>query len=229
MDSLRETLALGCRVLGAANQSDLVWGHLSARDPDGRGVWMKAGGHGFEEVDATRTVLVGWHGQVLGGNGRAHAEYPIHTEVIAARDDVGAVVHTHSRAAVALGATGAALEPMSHEGTLFVPPDIPRFTATGDLILTADLGKQVAACLGQRNAALMVNHGVVVAAPDVSRAVVTTVLLDAACEMQLRVMSAGGAHHRSSDAEARAKREHCYNDALLEQAWRYLVRRLERC
>ena len=50
MASAREEVALGCRVLGAAAQSDLVWGHLSARDPDGRGVWMKASTYGLEEV-----------------------------------------------------------------------------------------------------------------------------------------------------------------------------------
>lgn len=27
-----------------------MWGHVSARDPEGRGVWMKASTYGFEEV-----------------------------------------------------------------------------------------------------------------------------------------------------------------------------------
>ena len=47
----------GCRVLAAAGQADMVWGHPSVRDPEGRGVWMKASGWGFEEVDASRVVL----------------------------------------------------------------------------------------------------------------------------------------------------------------------------
>jgi ribulose-5-phosphate 4-epimerase/fuculose-1-phosphate aldolase len=223
---LRELVALGCRVLGNAGQSDLVWGHLSARDPDGRGVWMKAGTWGFEEIDPGRVLLVGRDGDVLEGTGRRHAEYPIHTEIMAARSDVNAVVHTHSAAAVALGATGQPLEPVSHEATLFVPPEIARFTETGDLILTPARGQSVAEALGDRNAALMVNHGVVVAAVDVPTAVVTTVLLDAACRMQLQVLTAGGAAHVSSDAEALSKRQHCYPPALLHQAWDYLVRRL---
>lgn len=227
MHPLQEQVALGCRVLGAAGQSDLVWGHLSARDPDGRGAWMKAATFGFEEVRADRVVLVDRDGQVVDGVGRRHAEFPIHTEVMAARDDVGAVVHTHSPAAVALGASGAPLQPLSHEGTLFVPPDVARFSATGDLILTRELGRALAGTLGERNSALMVNHGVVVAAADVPTAVVTTLLLDAACRMQLQVLAAGGPRHWSSDEEALAKREHCYSQALLKQAWEYLVRRLD--
>lgn len=224
--ALRDQVALGCRVLGAAGLADLVWGHLSARDPDGRGVWMKAATWGFSEITPDRVVLVDGYGAVRSGEGRRHAEYPIHTEVMAARPDVGAVVHTHSPAAVALGATGQPLLPVSHEATLFVPPDVARFTLTGDLILTADLGRALAAALGDRNAALMVNHGAVVAAADVPTAVVTAVLLDAACRMQLQVLAAGGARHWSDDAEALAKREHCYPAALISQAWEFLVRRL---
>ncbi len=228
MDDLRDLVAMGCRVLAEGGQSDLVWGHLSARDPDGRGVWMKASTYGFDEITADRVVLVGWDGTVLAGDGRRHAEYPIHTEITRARADVGAVVHTHSPAAVAFGATGAALQPVSHEATLFVPPALARFTDTGDLVLTSELGCRLAAALGDRNAALMANHGVVVAAADVPTAVVTTLLLDKACEMQLRVLAAGGAVHYSSENEARSKRANCYSDELLRQAWDFLVRRIAR-
>ena len=186
---------------------------------------MKSSGWGFEEITPDRVVLVGPDGDVLAGSGRRHAEYPIHTEIMAARADVNCVVHTHSMNAVAFGATGEPLLPVSHEANLFVPPAIARFTATGDLVLTRELGRSLATALGPRNAALMINHGVVVAAPDVPTAVLRTVLLDRACRTQLAVRSAGGAMHWSPDAEALAKREHCYPDALLQQAWDYLVRR----
>ncbi len=223
----RELVSLGCRVLGAADQGDLIWGHVSARDRAGRGAWMKAAGLGFEEVRPEDVVLVSWDGQVLAGDGRRHAEYPIHTEVMRARDDVGSVVHTHSPAAVALGALGVPLRAVSHEANLFVPPDLARFAETGDLVLTADLGRRVALTLGDRNACLLVNHGIVVAAADVRTATVTAYLLDRACRMQLTAMSAGGWATWSSPEESLAKREHCYPDPLLEGAWDYLVRRLE--
>jgi ribulose-5-phosphate 4-epimerase/fuculose-1-phosphate aldolase len=225
---LRELVSLGCRVLGAADQGDLVWGHVSARDPAGRGVWMKASGWGFEEIGPDRVVLVSWDGEVLAGEGRRHAEYPLHTEVMRARGDVGSVVHTHSPAAVAVGALGVPLRPFSHEANLFVPPDLARFTDTGDLVLTAELGRRVAAVLGDRNACLLVNHGILVAAPDVPTATVTAYLLDRACRMQLMVMAAGGEATWSPPEESLAKRAHCYPDPLLRDAWAYLVRQLDR-
>ena len=224
---LRELVSLGCRVLGAADQGDLIWGHVSARDPEGRGVWMKASGLGFEEVGPDQVLLVSWDGDVLGGQGRRHVEFPIHTEVMRAREDVGSVIHTHSPAAVALGSLGVPLRAISHEANLFVPPDIARFTETGDLILTADLGRRLAAALGDRNACLVVNHGIVVAAADVPSATVTAYLLDRACRMQLTAMAAGGWPSWSSEQESLAKRGHCYSDSMLLGAWDYLVRRLD--
>jgi ribulose-5-phosphate 4-epimerase/fuculose-1-phosphate aldolase len=224
---LRTVVSLGCRVLGADDQGDLIWGHVSARDPDGRGVWMKAATFGFEEIDVDRVILVDDEGNVVDGSGRRHIEFPIHTEVMAARSDVGSVVHTHGPHAVAFGALEQELLPISHEGTLFVPPDVARFTATGDLIMTRELGRMVAVALGDRNALLLINHGLVTVGPDVPTAVLNAILLERACRNQLLAASGGRIAKWSSDDEALSKREHCYSPALLHQAWDYLVRRLD--
>ena len=39
---IRELAATASRILAAAGQGDLIWGHASARDPDGHGAWLKA-------------------------------------------------------------------------------------------------------------------------------------------------------------------------------------------
>ena len=227
IDALRREVALGCRVLGAEDQGDLVWGHVSARDPNGRGVWMKASTFGFEEITEQQVILVDADGQVREGDGRRHAEFPIHTEVMAARPDVNSVVHTHAADAVALAATGHPLRPISHEATLFVPPELARLTQTGDVIRTRELGQDVAKALGDRNALMLVNHGIVTVGPDVPTAVMTAVLLARACRIQLTAMSAGGWATWSGDEEALSKRGHCYPPELLKQALDYLVRQLD--
>jgi L-fuculose-phosphate aldolase len=226
IEDLREAVALGCRILALEDQGDFVWGHVSARDPDDRGVWMKASAFGFDEVRQEHVILVSWDGEVLEGTGRRHAEYPIHTQLMRARPDVLSVVHTHAPWAVAFASTGQPLRPVSHEATLFVPPDVARFTETGDLILTPELGSDLAAAVGDRNAAFMLHHGVVTCGPDVVTAVMAAVLLERACRTNVRALAAGGPATWSSDEEALSKREHCYNATLLRQAWDYLARRL---
>lgn len=223
MDAHRADVALGCRILGLEDQGDFVWGHVSTRDPDGRGVWMKAAGFGFDEMTADHVILVSWDGDVLEGDLGRHTEYPIHTELMRARPDVHSVVHTHAPWSVAFASTEEPLRPVSHAGTLFVPPDIARFTQTGDLILTAELGRDLAATVGDRNAALMIHHGIVTCGTDVPDAVMTAVFLERACRTNLRALAGGGPKTWSSDEEALAKRAHVYSS---HAAWDYLERRL---
>jgi L-fuculose-phosphate aldolase len=144
-----------------------------------------------------------------------------------ARPDVGCVVHTHAPWSVAFASMQAPLRPISHEPVLFVPPDVARFTKTGDLIVTHELGEDLAAAVGERNAALMVNHGIVTCGGDVVTGVMTAVLLERACHMNMRVLSAGSPKAWSSDSEALVKRDRCYGPRQLRSAWDYLVRRVD--
>ena len=93
-------------------------------------------------------------------------EYPIHTEILASREGTGCVVHSHAESVVAFAATGMSLRAIGHEGTLFTPPDVARYTDTGDLIRTPELGVDVARAMGDRNALLIPQHGFVRAGPD---------------------------------------------------------------
>lgn len=208
----------------AAGQSDMVWGHASVRDPEGRGAWMKSAGWGFEEVDASRVVLVSRDGTVLDGSGRRHIEYPIHTEIMDRRDDVGAVVHTHSDAANAFSALDVPLRPLSHAGSLFSYPDVPRFTVTGGLISSPELGRALADALGPALACLMPQHGLVAVGPDLPAAVMTAVLLDRACRTQLTAMAAGPLACWGSEEDTVTKRAEVWSPGQLRAGWEYLVR-----
>jgi ribulose-5-phosphate 4-epimerase/fuculose-1-phosphate aldolase len=218
------------RALAAAGQADMVWGHASVRDPGGRGAWMKSAGWGLEEIDAAKIVLVSPDGTVLAsgvasGEGPRHIEYPIHTEIMAARPDVGSVVHTHSSAANQFAALDEPLRPLDHAGSLFCYPDIPRFTLTGGLIKTRELGAGLAAALGGARACLMPQHGIVAVGPDAPAAVMTAVLLDRACRTQLNAMAAGPLRRWGDAEDTVAKRADVWSDRQLRAGWEYLLRR----
>jgi len=215
----RALIVSACRVLQAAGQGDMVWGHVSVRDAGGRGVWVKGAGLGFDEVTEADCVLLSWGGEIVAGTGRRHVEYPIHTEVMAARPDVGGVVHTHPLYAVAFAALDRPLRALSHEGAQFAPPDVPRFTRTGDLISTPELGRHLAATLGGEKAVLMPRHGIVTASPTLGEAVGAAVHLERACQIELL---AGPDARPGPDVEAAAKRARARN--RFQIAWEYLER-----
>jgi L-ribulose-5-phosphate 4-epimerase len=223
---VRELVATSSRVLAAAGHGDLIWGHASVRDPEGKGVWIKSAEWSLDEVTADRVHLVSQDGDVLAGDGPRHSEYPIHTEIMAARPDVGGVVHTHPPHAVALAATGQPLRPVSHAANYFVPPAVPRFTDTADLVLTAELGQALALTLGDARAVFLVNHGIVAVGPTLQEATVAAVLLERACAQQILTQSAGGWPTWSPPEESLAKRENIYNARAVAAVWDHLVRQL---
>ncbi|MGI8491648.1 MAG: class II aldolase/adducin family protein [Acidimicrobiales bacterium] len=222
-----EEVALASRVLDHCGLGDLVWGHVSCRDRAGRGAWLKASGFGLEEIDSGRVVLVDGRGKrLLPRAGGVHLEYRIHTFLLDARADINAVVHCHPAYAIAFAATGEALVPMSHEGALFSPPDVARFEVTGDLIHTDELGRALVECIGSRNAALMPKHGIVTVGPDVATAVMSAVLLERACRLQLLAQGGGGVAVWSSPEEALAKRDRCWAPSQIQAGYDYLARQV---
>ncbi len=223
---LRELVALGCRILGANGHDDYVWGHVSARDPGGRGIWMKASTFGFDEITAEHVVLVSFDGDVLAGDHPRHIEWPIHTEVMRARPDVSSVVHSHPPHSIALGASGQPLLAVSHAATMFVPPDVPRYTRTAELIVSSPMGHEVAETIGDRPACLLVNHGIVTAGAGVREAVVRAVLLERAAHQQMLTAAFGGVERSSPYDEALRKRATVWSEAQVGAMWAYLERRL---
>ncbi|WP_342214696.1 class II aldolase/adducin family protein [Nocardia abscessus] len=102
-----------------------------------------------------------------------------------------------------------------------------RFTETGDRIRTPAMGRAVARALGERNAVLLVNHGVVVTGTSIPEAVFAAVVLEKACRMQLAAAAASSATLRvSSDEEAIVKRGRVYAAHQVLAGWNYLQRRL---
>ncbi|MBJ8348261.1 class II aldolase/adducin family protein [Antrihabitans sp. YC2-6] len=226
MEALKQSVATASRVMGTNGAGDLIWGHVSARDPDGRGIWIKEANWGLEEIRPDLVHLVSPSGEILEGKGQRHSEFPIHAEIMAARPDVGAVVHVHSPHSVALAAAGAQLRPVSHAANYFEPLGVPRFELTADLILTPELGKRLAEALGEARAVFLVNHGIAVVGADLQEATVGAIVLEMAARQQLLTAQYGSFPQWSDPEESHAKRQHIYGPGAVHAVWDYLVRRL---
>lgn len=215
------------RALSAGGQSDLVWGHAAVRDPAGRGVWMKAAGWGLEEIGPEQVVLVDPDGEVLVGSGARHLEFYIHSELMLARPDVTVTVHSHTEAAIAFASLDVPLRPLSHDAVPFLDPDVVRFTQTGNLISTRELGSALAHTIGRANGCLIPGHGAVTVGADAASAVMHAVLLERACRLQLAAAAAGGPRRWSTDAELADKRASLWSARQMAAGYDYLLRRAD--
>ncbi|MFE4519175.1 class II aldolase/adducin family protein [Kitasatospora sp. NPDC056783] len=225
IDDPVDLVVSGSRVLAAAGQGDMVWGHLAVRDPRGRGVWMKATGWGLEEVTPDRVLLVSWTGQPLEGNGRVHLEHHIHTGIMRARPDVRVSVHTHSPTVNAFSALDEPLCALSHDAVVFAEHGLPRFTATDNLVRTPELGRALAADLGDARACLMPGHGLAAVGRDAAHAVMYAILLERACRTQLTARAAGEIRHRTGHRECLEKDAVAWAPGQIDAGWRYWRRR----
>lgn len=195
---LKEKVARGTRILSHQGLADFH-GHLSARVPGTRDLLIKPVLVSLREIqagDILRVNIDDYKGQ-LADNARQIAgidtaisksalpprETIIHAAVLEARSDVNAVIHTHQMFATAFGAAGREILPI-HINSAAFGKGTP-ILEKADLIVSEADGKLIVDALGDRNALLLKNHGVVVVGGSVEEAVWNAVNLERAAQMQL--------------------------------------------
>ena len=99
------------------------------------------------------------------GGMRPSSETRLHLEIYRRRADVRAVAHTHSIYASAAAVVGRDIPPLIDEMLLTIggPVKVSAYAFPG----TQELAEAAYAALGDRNAALLRNHGVVGVGPDI--------------------------------------------------------------
>ena len=182
---LRSTVATSCRVLAAQGLVGGILGHVSARVADAELVVRCRG----EQEGGLRRSLPSdiWRLTFAGEpidlplGYEAPKELAIHTELLRARPDLGAVVHAHPRSALLAGLAGLTARPV------FGAYNIPAMRLAVDgvpvyprpvLITRPELAREMVAAMGSRPVCILLGHGITVAAESVEQATVLAVNLN---------------------------------------------------
>ena len=115
---------------------------------------------------------------------------------------------------------------LTHDAVLFVD-GLGDFDEGPALVADAERAGRVAAALGHRRAALLRNHGVVIAGEDVRWTVLTALALERAIRFQ-SIAHTLGDPQPISQAEAEKMRPQKYAPSLLDDYWPAWERRVER-
>jgi L-fuculose-phosphate aldolase len=223
---LRHRVAVACRVIAAEGYLDLTLGHVSAREPGSRTVWIKRRGVGLDEVEPDDVIALDLDDEHAFEGADLHLESIMHAEVYRARPDVGSVIHGHPLYGTALGATTAELAFLTHDAVLFTD-GLGIYDEGPALITEAHQGRAVAQALGVRRAALLRNHGVVVAGEDVRWALLTAVTLERAIRFQTIAASLGASRPIPAESAERLRPQK-YQESFLDDYWAAWERRVER-
>ena len=195
-----ERLSVAQRILAMEGHNDLTLGHMSVRDPQGRGLWLKKNRRGLDEIFGSDDyLLIDFDGTEIEQQGNRHSEWPIHAEIMKARPDVMAVGHTHARYAVLFSAAEEELCAFNHEGANLLG-NHARYRETAGLINTVALGRSLASCLGATAVALMKNHGITFVGRSVEEATMYGIFMERACRSQIEMAATGWKYETPSEA-----------------------------
>jgi len=164
--SLCEALVGTCRELTRRGLTYGTSGNVSVRR-DERTFFISPTGTPYEELQPADVPLMQLDGHWFGRR-RPSSEWRFHRDLLRARADVGAIVHTHSRYATALACTGRGI-PAFHY-MVAVTGDIEIRCASYHTFGSQELSDAVLTAMGRSNACLLANHGVIALGVDLSAA-----------------------------------------------------------
>jgi ribulose-5-phosphate 4-epimerase/fuculose-1-phosphate aldolase len=189
---LRVDLAACYRLVARHGWSDLIFTHISARLPgEGHEFLINPYGLMFHEITASSLIRIDASGNALNASpfGVNKAGFVIHSAVHAARADVGCVLHTHTRAGVAVSAQRCGVLPISQQST-FVLASLAYHDYEGVAIhdeekprLQADLGDRTFLCLR--------NHGLLTVGTTIADAFLAMYVFESACQIQISAQAGG--------------------------------------
>jgi len=153
----REAVVHGCREIGRRGLTGGTSGNVGIRR-DGHGFFVSPTGMAYETLLPDEVPLVTFDGRWYGPC-RPSSEWRFHRDILMARPEVGAIVHTHSPMATALASTGRGIPAFHYMVAVAGGADIR--CAPYHIFGSQELSHAALDALRGRRACLLANHGVI--------------------------------------------------------------------
>ena len=216
LTALRRELALALRMLESHGIIDFN-GHFSARLPDGAGLLINAADSVRSAIREEDFIAIDFEGRPLEGGRTPPMEFQLHAQIYLRRPDSQAVVHAHPQWSTVLTTAGHQWQPVTMQAAVL--GTVPVFPKTAS-INTAQLGRELADCLGKAKAALMRRHGVVSVAGSIVDAFVQAIYLEENAHRQYLALQIGTPEPLTAEECATIGRN-LSRPILLQKVWDY--------
>jgi ribulose-5-phosphate 4-epimerase/fuculose-1-phosphate aldolase len=193
---LRVELAACYRLVALYGWSDLVFTHISARIPGPEHHFLiNPYGLMFDEITASSLVKVDLQcNKVIDSPFPVNpAGFVIHSCIHEVREDAGCVLHTHSRAGVAVSAQKCGVLPISQQST-FVLASLGYHNYEG-VALRDDEKPRLQADLGEKTFLMLRNHGLLVVGKSIPDAFLSMYTFENTCRIQIDAQAGGELVH----------------------------------
>lgn len=185
----REIIETGFEMI----RSSLVvgtWGNISARIPDEDLMAITPSGVDYETIEPEDIVLIDMDGSIISGEKKPSIEWQLHLAIYRARDDIQAIVHTHSTYATAFAIARKGIPGSAEDLVQIVGGDVK----VTDYVLpgSKELGDQVVRALEDRMACIMANHGCIATGRTLKEALKTAFVVEKSAQATIYAQSLGG-------------------------------------
>jgi ribulose-5-phosphate 4-epimerase/fuculose-1-phosphate aldolase len=186
-------LAACYRLVALHGWSDLVFTHISARVPGPEHHFLiNPYGLMFDEITASSLVKVDQDcNKVITSPYPVNpAGFVIHSAIHAARPDVQCVLHTHTRAGIAVSAQKNGVLPISQQST-FVLASLAYHDYEG-VAFRDDEKPRLQADMGEANFLMLRNHGLLTVGKTIADAFLSMYTFENTCQIQIAAQAGGG-------------------------------------
>jgi len=165
-----------------------TWGNISVKNAD-HGVYITPSGMEYGILEPDDIVLVDLDGKILEGKRKPSSELPLHLAFYRRRKDINAVVHTHSIYASAYAVVRKPIPPIIEDVAQVIGGAVG--AAPYALPGTKELAQNAVNTLGEKNAVLLANHGVVGVGPSLAEAYKACLLVEKTAHIGLAAQILG--------------------------------------
>jgi L-fuculose-phosphate aldolase len=166
-EKLRKAVIAACRALARRGLTYGTSGNISVRR-DQQHFFVSPTGMAYNALEPDDVPLMDLDGRWFGRR-RPSSEWRFHRDILKSRDDVGAIVHTHSRYATALACSARGIPAFHYMVAVAGGLDIR--CAPYHTFGTQELSNAALAALNGRRACLLENHGVIAVGANLRAAV----------------------------------------------------------
>lgn len=143
----------------------------------------------YETMEEQDLVLMKLDGEVVEGTNRPSSEWRMHAEVYREKEEVCAILHTHSPYATSFAVNRQEIPVILIEMVPFLGGNVPvaQFALPG----TKSVGEEAVKALEGRTACLMANHGVLAVGATLEQAHIRAVYVEDAAKIYSLALSNG--------------------------------------
>jgi L-fuculose-phosphate aldolase len=220
--SIKKKIAYACEILAEFGHESGLAGQITAKISGDRYI-TQALGAGLAESNERTLLEVDKQLTVIGGEGIPSPANRFHISLYEARSDITCVVHTHPLYTSALSMLGVPLI-ISHMDTCILYDDVGFLREWPGVPVSYDEGEVISEALGDKSAALLAHHGLVVVANSVEKACILAMQFERAAKLQI-IASAAGAIQPIDAELAREAKQWTGNSSRISATFNGLVKR----